>query len=73
LENQLGIGDLKAVKRTSTGYVLENGMEIEDTFAEMFTVMEISPAQSPFLVFTAWCGVQRVPGVRNQPNMTQNE
>jgi len=36
LENQLGIGDLKAVKRTSTGYVLENGMEIEDTFAEMF-------------------------------------
>jgi len=36
LETQPGIGDLKAVKRTSTGYILENGMEIEDTFAEMF-------------------------------------
>lgn len=26
-----------------------NGVEIEDTFAEIFTLMEISPAQSPFL------------------------
>jgi len=36
LETQPGIGDLKAVKQTSTGYILENGVEIEDTFAEMF-------------------------------------
>jgi formylmethanofuran--tetrahydromethanopterin N-formyltransferase len=36
LENQPGIGNLKVVKRTSTGYILENDMEIEDTFAEMF-------------------------------------
>jgi len=37
METQLGsVGDLKVVKRTSMGYILENGMEIEDTFAEMF-------------------------------------
>jgi len=37
METNLGsVGDLKVVKKTSMGYILENGMEIEDTFAEMF-------------------------------------
>jgi formylmethanofuran--tetrahydromethanopterin N-formyltransferase len=36
METQLGIGNLKVVRQTSSGYVLENGLEIEDTFAEMF-------------------------------------
>lgn len=36
MENQSGIGDSMVVKHTSMGYVLENGVEIEDTFAEMF-------------------------------------
>jgi len=30
------IGDIKAVQKTSAGYILENGTIIEDTFAEMF-------------------------------------
>jgi len=37
METKLGkLGDLKVVKKTPTGFVLENGTEIEDTFAEMF-------------------------------------
>jgi len=37
METVLGkVGDLKVVKRTSIGYILENGTEIVDTFAEMF-------------------------------------
>jgi formylmethanofuran--tetrahydromethanopterin N-formyltransferase len=30
------VGDLKVVKQSSIGYILENGVEIVDTFAEMF-------------------------------------
>ncbi len=30
------VDDLKVKKKTATGYILENGVEIEDTFAEMF-------------------------------------
>lgn len=30
------VGDLKVVKKTSVGYILENGCIISDTFAEMF-------------------------------------
>jgi len=36
LETQPGIENIKVIKQTSTGYILENGVEIEDTFAEMF-------------------------------------
>jgi formylmethanofuran--tetrahydromethanopterin N-formyltransferase len=37
METELGsVGDLKVVERSSMGYILENGVEIEDTFAEMF-------------------------------------
>ena len=37
METQLGrVGDLKVVQKTTTGYILENTVEIEDTFAEMF-------------------------------------
>ena len=51
METKLGkLGDLKVVKKTPTGFVLENGTEIEDTFAEMFhhtatadSVLEKSP------------------------------
>jgi formylmethanofuran--tetrahydromethanopterin N-formyltransferase len=39
METELGkVGDLKVVKKPSMGYILENGMEIEDTFAEMFSM-----------------------------------
>jgi len=39
LETQLSrVGDLKVAQRTSMGYILENGVEIEDTFAEMFAM-----------------------------------
>ena len=39
METKLGsIGGLKVVKKTSMGYLLENGMEIVDTFAEMFSM-----------------------------------
>lgn len=35
METELGrVGDLKVAKKTSMGYFLENGMVIEDTFAE---------------------------------------
>jgi formylmethanofuran:tetrahydromethanopterin formyltransferase len=30
------VGALKVVKQSSIGYILENGVEIVDTFAEMF-------------------------------------
>lgn len=37
MTTELGrLDDLKVVQRTSVGYLLENGMIIEDTFAEMF-------------------------------------
>jgi len=37
METEVGrVGDLKVVQRALTGYILENGMEIDDTFAEMF-------------------------------------
>jgi formylmethanofuran--tetrahydromethanopterin N-formyltransferase len=37
METELGsVGNLKVVKKSSTGYILENGVEIVDTFAEMF-------------------------------------
>jgi hypothetical protein len=42
------VGDLKVVKQSSMGYILENGVEIVDTFAEMFPVMEMPPANSLF-------------------------
>ena len=32
------------VQQTLMGYIMENGVEIVDTFAEMFPLMEISPA-----------------------------
>jgi len=40
---------LKAVKKDEKGYILENGIIIEDTFAEMFPIVATSPAKSPFL------------------------
>jgi formylmethanofuran--tetrahydromethanopterin N-formyltransferase len=37
MATELGkVGDLKVVEKTSMGYILENGILIEDTFAEMF-------------------------------------
>ena len=37
MATELGrLGDLKVVKKSSVGYILENGTEIVDTFAEMF-------------------------------------
>jgi len=37
METEVGrVGDLKVAQRSSTGYILENGVEVEDTFAEMF-------------------------------------
>jgi len=37
METKMGkLGALKVVNKTPTGFVLENGTEIEDTFAEMF-------------------------------------
>jgi len=35
------VGDLKVVKKTPMGYILENGTEIQDTFAEMYHHNEI--------------------------------
>lgn len=41
LETQLGrVGDLKVVEKSSMGYILENGIEILDTFAEMYHLNE---------------------------------
>jgi len=51
METELGrLGSLKVVNKSPTGYVLENGTEIVDTFAEMFPLMEISPAYPFFSV-----------------------
>jgi len=39
MEPELGrVGNLKVVQKSTVGYVLENGVEIEDTFAEMFNM-----------------------------------
>ena len=37
------VGDIPVVKKTDMGYILKNGCLIEDTFAEMFPTLEISP------------------------------
>lgn len=48
METKLGrVGDLQVVKKTPIGYILENGMEIEDTFAEMFLILATSPTAHP--------------------------
>lgn len=37
METELGsVGDLEVVKKTSLGYILQNGCIISDTFAEMY-------------------------------------
>ena len=39
METELGqVGNLKVVKKTDMGYILENGVVIVDTFAEMFSM-----------------------------------
>jgi len=37
------VAGIPAVKKTDMGYILKNGMVIEDTFAEMFPMLETSP------------------------------
>jgi hypothetical protein len=49
MAHELGsVGGIKAVKKRKlsdgkTGYVLENGIEVVDTFAEMLLGVDISP------------------------------
>ena len=41
MEAELGkVGDLKVVKKSDVGYILENGTIIVDTFAETCTLIE---------------------------------
>jgi hypothetical protein len=41
------VGGIPVVKKDERGYILENGVIIEDTFAEMFPVVVTSPAKLP--------------------------
>ena len=38
------MSELKVVKKDERGYILENGIIIEDTYAEMFPMLVTSPA-----------------------------
>jgi len=49
VETMLGkVGDIPAVKKAGSSYILENGCLIEDTFAEMLPTLEISPVNPIF-------------------------
>ena len=45
------VAGIPVVRKTDMGYILKNGMVIEDTFAETFPLVEISPAKPLFFLF----------------------
>ena len=49
MASKLGeVAGIPVVKKDERGYILEKGIIIEDTYAEMFPLMESSPAKFPF-------------------------